>query len=220
MKSTNSSTAKTMDIQDSYDEWSETYDHDRNLTRDLDEKITRECLGHLRCSSILELGCGTAKNTVFLATLGNSVHALDFSEGMIARAKERVRAANVTFSMADITERWPLENSSIDLISCNLVLEHVEDLSMVFGEAFRVLKKGGRFFLSELHPFRQYQGKKATFERNQKVAEIHAFVHHVSDFINAANSNRLSIERMNEWWHEDDAGKLPRLISFMFLKEQ
>jgi SAM-dependent methyltransferase len=207
-----------MDIKDSYDEWSDTYDDDRNLTRDLDKEVTRKSLVHLRCTSILELGCGTGKNTAFLATLGNMVHAVDFSERMIARAKESVKSTNVSFSIADITRPWPAAKSSIGLIGCNLVLEHVENLPFVFREAFRVLVKRGRFFVSELHPYRQYQGKKARFETDQKKNEIQAFVHNISDFTNAARDHGLKMESMNEWWHEEDREQLPRLISFMFVK--
>src|SRR5215216_6258456 len=76
-----------MSIQDAYNEWSETYDIDRNLTRDLDQQVMREVLTDLRFHSILEIGCGTGKNTVFLAQIGAHVHALDFSQGMIEKAK-------------------------------------------------------------------------------------------------------------------------------------
>jgi len=101
---------------------------------------------------------------------------------------------------------------------CNLVLEHIGDLSFIFSEAFRALVAGGDFFICELHPFRQYQGIKANFKRDQGTIEIPAFVHHISEFIRAAHSSGLTIESFNEWWHEDDQDKLPRLVSFLFKK--
>ena len=107
-----------MSIQKAYNEWSETYDTDQNLTRDLDEKVTRETLANLRFDSILEIGCGTGKNTTFLAQVGAHVHALDFSEGMIEKAREKVKEENVKFSVADLTQKWPCENRSYDLIVC------------------------------------------------------------------------------------------------------
>lgn len=109
-----------MSIQKAYNDWSETYDTDENLTRDLDQKVTRETLTNLHFTSILEIGCGTGKNTAFLAQIGESVHAADFSQGMVEKAKEKVRAENVRFSMMDITQRWNFENQSFDLIVCNL----------------------------------------------------------------------------------------------------
>jgi len=207
-----------MNIQKAYDEWSATYDSDENLTRDLAQKVIREELANLHFISILEMGCGTGKNTSFLAQIGASVHAIDFSEGMIEKAKKKVQAENVRFSVADLTQKWPCENRSYDLIVCNLVLEHIEDLSFIFSEAFGVLEEEGRFLVNELHPFRQYEGKKARFGKGEEVTEIPAFVHHISDFLNAALNNELTLVKLNEWWHEDDQSKPPRLISFLFEK--
>jgi malonyl-CoA O-methyltransferase len=210
-----------MSIQDSYNEWSEMYDSNENLTRDLDEKVTRETLSNFRFKSVLEIGCGTGKNTAMLVQLGERVHALDFSKGMIEKARAKVKAHNVRFEMADLTQRWNCESVAYDLVVCNLVLEHIRDLSHIFAEAARVLEVGGQFFLNELHPFRQYQGTKARFQKTESATvEVDSFVHHVSDFLNAASTSGLKLVRLNEYWHEADAGKLPRLISFLFEKDE
>jgi malonyl-CoA O-methyltransferase len=207
-----------MSVQTAYNEWSQTYDSDRNLTRDLDEQVMRETLASWHFDSILEIGCGTGKNTAFLAALGTRVHALDFSEGMIDKAREKVRAENVKFSLADLTQRWPCEDQAYDLVVCNLVLEHIEDLSHIFSEAFRALQNGGTFLINELHPFRQYEGKKAIFYRGDGLTEIPAFVHHISDFVNTASSNGLRLVKLDERWHEEDKNKPPRIVSFVFEK--
>jgi len=207
-----------MNIQKAYNEWSDSYDTDSNLTRDLDRQVTREALANLRFNSILEIGCGTGKNTAFLAQIGISVHALDFSQGMIEKAKEKVHAKNVRFSMVDITKKWPCNDREFDLIVCNLVLEHIENLSHIFFEAERTLEPKGRFFINELHPFKQYEGSKARFYREDETTEVEAFVHHISEFTNAAIANGLTLMKLNEYWHEADQNKLPRLISLMFMK--
>lgn len=208
-----------MDIKAAYTEWSATYDLDRNLTRDLDQLITRNTLSGLRCKSILEIGCGTGKNTPLLAQIGEHVSALDFSPGMIEQARQKLPLDNVTFAVADITQPWACEDQSSDLVVCNLVLEHIQDLPFIFAQASRVLVATGRFFISELHPFRQYQGTQANFLRNQKRTEIQAFVHHISEFIEAAAANKLALTQMKECWHEEDQNKPPRLVTFMFEKE-
>ena len=209
-----------MSIQQAYNDWSSSYDTDENLTRDLDQKVMRDKLAGLHFESILEIGCGTGKNTSFFAEIGTKVHAIDFSERMIEKAKEKLRASNVKFSIADLTHRWPCENGGYDLVVCNLVLEHIDDLSFIFSEVWRVLEEGGRFLVNELHPFRQYEGKKARFFSEQGVTEIPAFVHHISDFVNAASDHGLTLVELNEWWHEQDQNKPPRLVSFTFEKHE
>lgn len=207
-----------MNIKDAYNDWSATYDTDENLTRDLDQRVTRNALENLHFNSILEIGCGTGKNTVLLSQIGENVHAVDFSQGMIDKAKEKIRTSNVRFSIANIKEKWPYGDQSYDLIVCNLILEHIEDLNWVFSEASRSLVGKGRFFVCELHPFKQYQGKQAKFYSGKLMTEIPAFVHHITDYIGAARNNRLALLELREWWHEEDQGEPPRLVSFMFEK--
>lgn len=199
--------------------WSSTYDQDRNLTRDLDQAMTRQALAHQKFSNTLELGCGTGKNTVLLSGISDEVLALDFSEGMIEQGRQKINAGNVEFNMADLTKPWSGKTKGYDLIVCNLVLEHIEDLNFIFAEAFHHLQKGGRFYVSELHPFRQYLGGRARFQHGDEVTEVKAYVHHVSEFLQAAAVTNLGLESFGEYWHPEDQGKPPRLAVFMFKKE-
>ena len=207
-----------MKVDEAYENWSQTYDTDQNFTRDLDEEVTSEIFKNQRFDSILEIGCGTGKNTRLFSEIGVAVQAIDFSSAMIEQARRKATSDNVAFTVADLTRAWPIADASIDLISCNLVLEHISDLVPVFAEAARVLVHHGRLFVSELHPFRQYQGVRARFERDSATIKIPAFVHHISDFFNAAQEARLSLVALNEWWHEEDRNKPPRLISLLFTK--
>jgi len=207
-----------MTIRDAYNAWSATYDTDRNLTRDLDAQVTRATLAGLSATRILELGCGTGKNTAFLAGIGAPLLALDFAAGMIRQARARVPAAHVAFAVADLTQPWPVAAGSVDLIVCNLVLEHIADLSFIFAEAARCLAPGGRFFVAELHPFKQYQGSKAVYGPEQARVPIPAFVHHISAFLDAAAAAGLTLLSLKEWWDAEDAPAPPRLVSFLFQK--
>ena len=205
-----------MNIQDAYNEWSHIYDSNVNRTRDLDAQVTRLLLKGRRFPSILEIGCGTGKNTEFLAEIGDSVLAFDFSEQMLAKARQKVTAPHVRFERADITQPWDCAEASFDLITCNLVLEHIEDLDFIFAQAARTLRSGGWFLVNELHPFKQYGGTKARFERGADLVEVDIFIHHISEFIHAAERNGLALYKFDEVWHADDAGKPPRLVSFVF----
>jgi ubiquinone/menaquinone biosynthesis C-methylase UbiE len=206
-----------VNIKDTYTRWSQTYDSDRNLTRDLDKRVTSDSLsGHYR--TILELGCGTGKNTPFLSSIADQVVAIDFSLGMLSKARAKIEIGHVSFLVADITAPWPCGSDSIGLIVCNLVLEHIEHLTPIFAEAQRVLDSKGKFFISELHPRRQCAGSQARFERGDKSIQIRAFIHSVTDFTESASVNGLLVKDVKEWWHEKDQNEIPRLITLLIEK--
>jgi trans-aconitate methyltransferase len=99
------------------------------LTRDLDAEVL-VMKGRIG-GRVLELGCGTGKNTLWLAQRAQRLVACDFSPAMLARAKERV--PGVEFHLCDIRGEWPVDE--VDVVVVDLVLEHVDDLRPVFAQA-------------------------------------------------------------------------------------
>lgn len=209
-------------VSAAYDRWSAQYDTDRNLTRDLDARVLRQSTRlALSGRRVLEIGCGTGKNTEYLAQHARDLVAMDFSTGMLALAKQRVPHPHVRFVQHDVREPWPIDNNSIDVVIGNLVLEHIEQLAPVYAEAARVLQDGGQLFLCELHPFRQWRGGQAHFteQSSGETVQISAFVHSVSDFINAAINEQFTLTELGEWLEDDaPAGAFPRLLSLMFTR--
>ncbi len=209
-----------MSIELSYDRWSTIYDTNRNRTRDLDAQMMRTRFGGSRFHRVLELGCGTGKNTGLLAEVAEAVHAFDFSEGMLTQARTRVTSGNVVFQRQDLSNMpWPVESASADLATFNLVLEHIESLDPLFAEAARCLASGGVLHVSELHPFRQYEGTQARFEDAAgNEVKVAAFTHHVSEFVEAGRRAGMRLVQLKEWWHEEDVGRPPRLLTLEFVK--
>lgn len=209
-----------MNIESSYDRWSAIYDSNRNRTRDLDAQVMRTRFGTSRFNRVLELGCGTGKNTSLLAEVAEAVHAFDFSEGMLTRARARVSARNVVFQRLDLSRiPWPMDGASADLATFNLVLEHIETLGPIFAEVARCLVPGGVLQVSELHPFRQYEGTQARFEDAAgNEVKVAAYTHHLSEFVEAGRRAGLRLERLNEWWHDEDGGRPPRLLTLEFVR--
>lgn len=206
-------------IARAYDRWAAVYDVDRNATRDLDAKVLRANLD-VSGSDVLELGCGTGKNTVWLAEHARSVLALDFSLGMLARARERISAPNVRFEHSDVRSPWPAQEESIDVVVGNLILEHVGDLSPIYAEAARVLRRGGRLWICELHPERQRRGAQAHFtDESGNTVHVDAFQHTVSEYVNGGIASGLRLQHLGEWLEAGaDASAVPRLLSVHFLK--
>jgi malonyl-CoA O-methyltransferase len=166
---------------------------------------------------VLETGCATGLNTIYLAQQSRSVLALDGSAGMLAQARIRVAAPQVRLVQCDLEHAWPLAAVSVDLVLCLLVLEHVADLSMFFQEAARVLRPGGACFVCELHPCRQLQGWQARFTeaKSGQVVLIPAYLHDVSEYVNASVQQGFALIRMDEWRDAHDTAHTlpPRLLS-------
>jgi ubiquinone/menaquinone biosynthesis C-methylase UbiE len=207
-----------MTTQHHYNEWSSTYDNVENKTRDLELKAGQEILSSFSFDSVLELGCGTGKNTVWLQEKARSLLAVDLSEGMLQKAKEKINSPHVMFQQADITKPWNFVPPNVDLVTCSLILEHIENLSFIFSEAAKVLNSGGHFYICELHPFKQYTGSKARFETAEGLQVLACFVHHVSDYTAAALKNGFAITDLQEWFDDGDRASTPRLLSFLFQK--
>ena len=207
------------EIAAAYNDWAETYDIVQNQTRDLAAKVLRQVNLNLDSRKVVEVGCGTGRNTTWLAEGAAEIVGLDFSEEMLAQARSRVNDPRVRFVQHDARLTWPLANASADVVIAMLILEHVENLAPVFAEAARVLNTGGQFFLCELHPMRQLTGGQAQFS-NTKTGErqlISAFLHDVSDYVNAGLSSGLELEHMGEWRDADaQASSQPRLLSLTF----
>lgn len=216
------------EIATAYNDWAETYDTVPNRTRDLAARVLRQADLNLNGRAVVEVGCGTGRNTEWLlrseagstdAAGPTSISALDFSEEMLARARARVSDRRVRFIQHDIQTRWPLADAAADVVIAMLILEHVEHLKPFFAEAVRVLIAGGELFICELHPLRQHLGGQAQFISNRtgEYTRVAAFLHDVSDYVNAGLSAGLNLLHLGEWRDEGAAlDELPRLLSLHF----
>ena len=157
-----------MNVKEAYNSWSQTYDEVENKTRDLEAQALRQLIKG-EDLNILEIGCGTGKNTEYLQTITKHLIGADFSNEMLNQAKEKITNSNVEFQQMDLRETWNFNENSFDLITCSLALEHIEDISFIFAQVNIVLRPKGKFYLGELHPFKQYQGSKARFETGSGV---------------------------------------------------
>ena len=208
-----------MSIEKAYNSWAEQYDTNENKTRDLDIKSTIETLSKYDFNNVLELGCGTGKNTIWLLKKAEQIIGLDFSQKMLDIANKKITDRKVEFKKADLTKDWEIENQFADLITSSLTLEHIGDLNHIFNQANQKLTEKGIFFISELHPFKQYLGSKAKYETENGIEELKVFTHHISDYIENAKINGFELLEIKEWFDENDKKEIPRLISFIFRKK-
>ena len=207
-----------MDTRESYNLWSKQYDTNINKTRDLEAFTLRTILADIDFDTCLEIGCGTGKNTEWLMTKASQMTSVDLSEEMLARAKEKISVDSVHFIQADIRKNWTFSDKLYNLVTFSLVLEHIQNLDPIFKEVSKTLAESGYVYIGELHPYKQYAGSKARFETEEGTQIVDCFNHNISDFIQCAKQNNLTIVDINEYFDDNDRTGTPRILTLLLKK--
>lgn len=122
--------------------------------RHLIQPSVERLLGLQRGERVLEIACGNGEFARRMAEVGGQVLALDFSEGMLELA--RGHGGEVEYRYADAMEEEALlalgDPASFDAVINNMAIMDMESIEPMAAASSRLLKPGGRFVFSTLHP--------------------------------------------------------------------
>src|SRR5262249_50327684 len=150
---------------------------------------------------VVDVGCGTGRHTLRLAARGARVVGVDFSDGMLARARHKERAADVEWVAHDLTDLpLPFAAESFDRVLCALVVDHIAELNGFFAELGRLCRPDGRVVVTVMHPAMMLKGTQARFvdpdTGRETRPESHANL--IADYVNAALRAGVRIAEVGE----------------------
>jgi malonyl-CoA O-methyltransferase len=192
-----------------YDRWAEVYDTEDNPLVLLEEQHIGALLGDVAGLAVADIGCGTGRHALRLASAGARVTAVDFSEPMLERARVKPGAEGVTFIRHDLAEPLPLKSESFDRVLCCLVADHIADLHGFFRDLRRLCRPGGCVVFSVMHPAMLLRGVQARFidpDTGRRVSPL-SFPHQIADYVMAAVRAGLTLDHMSE--HALDSALAP-----------
>jgi len=109
-------------------------------------------MGPSKNKSLVDVACGTGDvGKLYLdnTDIKNHITCIDPNKGMVAKGKEKLKNYKNVKWMISSAEKLPIESNIFDFYTISFGLRNTKDLDRSLSEAYRVLKKGGRFFCLE-----------------------------------------------------------------------
>jgi SAM-dependent methyltransferase len=196
-------------------------------------------LGPLRGRRVLDLACGHGRVAREVARLGATVVGVDLSSALLdkARAREDADSLGIRYVHADAAAVPELDDESFDSVLCNFGLADIDDLDGSLATVQRVVKAGGSFIFSILHPcFAGTANVAGTWPSDGRYhdevfwiadsgystlrRQVGANHRTLSTYINTLSRHRLVVTAMSEpsapaEWDTDDRREAARLPVFL-----
>jgi SAM-dependent methyltransferase len=184
-------------VKEGYKEWAGTYE--QTVQDEMDIKLLSriKSIGWPKIERALDLACGTGRIGLWLKQQGvMQIDGVDITPEMLSKAKEK----NIYTSLlnADVFNTR-LQEGTYDLCIQVLADEHLADISPLYAEASRILKKSGYFIIVGYHPYFLMNGIITHFHKeNGDPLAIESHVHLFSDHVKAAYKSNFGLLEMDE----------------------
>jgi ubiquinone/menaquinone biosynthesis C-methylase UbiE len=196
----NKNTTYEVSLQEGYKRWAAQYDQEDNALIVVEEQLAMPLLATIPATSILDLGTGTGRYAIRLATQGANVVALDQSEAMLSVAQQTADRAGVQvqFLRHDLEIGIPLELNGFDLVIAALVLCHMENLNRIAKEAYRAIRPGGHLLVTDFHPAVIAAGWRTQFTNTDGTYLLPTARRTSSHYLTALRDAGFSIQTVRE----------------------
>jgi SAM-dependent methyltransferase len=178
--------------------------------------------------AVLDAGCGEGRLSRRLAAAGYRVTSVDASPTLVRRAREADPRGE--YRTADVTD-LPFADASFDAVISFMVLQDVADYERAVGEAARVLRTGGAFYVAIVHPLTsagdwldgsidsdfRVENYCSVFARERPLADRTVTQYHrpIEAYLRAADRAGLTLEALRELPTRRRApGRLPVFLDF------
>lgn len=179
-----------------YDLYASSYDENFMYLNSFEKTSVEKLLGDLKGKRVLDIGCGTGRIIQMLRERGAEIVAFDISEEMLGIVNRKF--PNIECVVGD-SDELPFEDESFDLVLGLFWIVHLGDLRASFDEVYRVLKKGGRFILSNIN---QRKAPKLTTKSGENIV-IESYYHMPQKVVEALEYAYFDVVR-DEYIYDKD----------------
>jgi SAM-dependent methyltransferase len=161
--------------------WDKIYSNDSAFFGENPSDFAQKCCSDFKkyeVKRLLELGCGQGRDTIFFASNGFDVHAIDSSKIAIENINQKIRGKNISLHLRHFEARQalPFDSSHFDAVYSHMFYNMRftdEQLSYLFKESSRILKHNGLLYFSVRSDKDVLYNKGKKIDRN--VYEINGF---------------------------------------------
>lgn len=161
---------KILNSQAGYDLAAADYDRKESYLDSFEKDKLLPMLGDLKGKKVLDVGAGTGRLAMRLVRSGAEVLALDVSKEMLGVLN--MKSQNKIETMLGDAERLPFGSEVFDFVIASFLIVHLKSPQRFFDEAYRVLKLGGKFLVTNIN-----QKRPPEIKTKQGMIEIESYYH-------------------------------------------
>ncbi len=212
---------EAVEIWDEISEWWDDKIGDGNTAQDhLIEPTQERLLALERGTRVLDIACGAGRFTRRMADRGAKITAIDHSSVFIERARQRSKGYEdqITFSIANAADAEALKalpGAPFDAAVCTMGIMDMAVITPLAETLPRLLKSGGRFVFSVLHPVFNSDGTRNTLEREFTAEGVEErFAVWVPDYLRTRAYRGIGIQGQTRphWYFHRPIGELLRVF--------